>query len=246
MMNPKSIHHRVMFSDLTGCVPPQLITIEGPEAQHLAKVKRARVGEMVGVLDGIGSMGIGEIAEISGSKQRPIIAVMLDHIEMIPPVSPRIQICCPAPKGDRLDRMIDQLTQIGIESWVPLISDRSERDPTAIRQDRLTRIIHEACKQCVRTRSLVIHEPMTLAQAIQNNPMRVVVCDGSGNESLASLDVDTRILIGPEGGWSDEERSRFATSKIQIARLGVHVLRLETAAAVAGSLALANSIPPTV
>ncbi len=246
MMYPKTVHHRVMFSDLAGFLPPQLITIEGAEAQHLARVKRARIGELVGVLDGQGGMGIGEIAEISGSKQRPIIAVMLDRIERIPPVTPRVQICCPAPKGDRLERMIDQMTQIGVESWVPLITDRSERDPTSIREDRITRIIHEACKQCIRTRALVVHEPMVLSEAMSSSGMRVVVCDGSGEESLKPSKDDTRILVGPEGGWSEEERMRFDESKIQTSRLGVHVMRLETAAIVAGSLALAQSVPPTV
>jgi len=235
-----------MFSDLTGCLPPQLITIEGPEAQHLAKVKRARIGEMVGVLDGRGAMGIGEIAEITGSKQRPMVAIMLDRVEMIEPISPRIQICCPAPKGDRLERMIDQLTQIGVESWIPLITERSERDPKAIRQDRLDRIISEAMKQCIRARALVVHEPMTLTQAMTPvDSMRMITCDGSGESSLRPIEVDSaRIFIGPEGGWSDSELTSFAGAGVPLMRIGAHVLRLETAAVVAGSLALANAKTP--
>lgn len=246
MTNSKPIHHRVVFSDLAGCLPPQLITIEGPEAQHLARVKRARVGEMVGVLDGRGAMGIGEIAEITGSKQRPMIAVMLDRVEMIAPVEPRIQICCPAPKGDRLERMIDQLTQIGVESWIPLITDRSERDPKVIRMDRLDRIINEALKQCIRARSLVVHEPMTLAQAMTPvDSMQMLMCDGSGESSLDPIIAGhARIFIGPEGGWSPTELANFTTATIPARRLGVHVLRLETAAVVAGSLMLAHATTP--
>ncbi len=243
---PKPIHHRVMFSDLAGCHPPQLITIEGPEAQHLARVKRARVGEMVGVLDGRGAMGLGEIAEITGSKQRPMIAIMLDRVEMVDPVSPRIQICCPAPKGDRLERMIDQLTQIGVESWIPLISDRSERDPNAIRQDRIERIINEASKQCIRARSLVLHEPMTLTQAMTPvDSMQMFACDGSGESSLGPIETGcARVFIGPEGGWTDNELASFTGASIPVLRIGAHVLRLETAAVVAGSLAIANAKSP--
>ncbi len=236
MMYPKTVHHRVMFSDLAGFLPPQLITIEGAEAQHLAKVKRARIGELVGVLDGQGGMGIGEIAEISGSKQRPIIAVMLDRIERIPPVTPRVQICCPAPKGDRLERMIDQKTQIGVESWVPLITDRSERDPTSIREDRITRIIHEACKQCIRTRALVVHEPMVLSEAMSSSGMRVVVCDGSGEESLKPSKDDTRILIGPEGGWSESEFQYLKQAGVRVVSIGPMTYRAETVPAAALSL----------
>lgn len=238
---PDSIHHRVFFSDLVGCVPPQLITIEGSEASHLAKVKRARIGETVGVLDGRGAMGLGEIAEITGSKQRPMVAVLLDRIEMIEPVMPRVQICCPAPKGDRLERMIDQLTQIGVESWIPLISERSERDPKAIRMDRIERIIHEACKQCIRARVLTVHEPMDLEEAYKTEDhQHLMVCDASGKDALGpdTIGSSARILIGPEGGWSSTERAQFDERSVSICRLGVHVLRLESAAVVAGSLAL--------
>ena len=250
MPTPTTIHHRVMFSDLAQCQPPELITIQGPEAQHLAKVKRARIGEIVGVLDGQGALGIGEIAEITGSKQRPMVAIMLDRIEMIAPTTPRIDICCPAPKGDRLDRMIDQFTQIGVVSWTPLISDRSERDPKTIRLDRLDRIINESLKQCIRVRSLVIHDPMTLEQVLDTDQPEsswpAVVCDGVGQSPLVPSDVGqaARLLIGPEGGWSDAERSVFLNAKLPVRRLGVHVLRLESAAVVAGALALAGASSP--
>ncbi|MFK7759426.1 MAG: 16S rRNA (uracil(1498)-N(3))-methyltransferase [Phycisphaerales bacterium] len=247
MHNPAPIHHRIMFSDLAGCKTPGLMTIDGREAQHLAKVKRARVGEMVGVLDGKGAMGIGEIAEISGSKQRPIIAILLDRVDMIAPIQPRIEICCPAPKGDRLERMIDQLTQIGVDSWIPLVSKRSERNPDSIRTDRLERVINEACKQCIRARSLRIEQPQTLDQALQaTSTDQIIVCDATGESSMITMQFNqpSRVLIGPEGGWSDDERDQFSDSKIQVCRLGAHVLRLESAAVVAGSIALAHAQPP--
>lgn len=247
MHTPIPIHHRIMFSDLALCKTPDLMTIDGPEAQHLAKVKRARVGEMVGVLDGRGAMGVGEIAEISGSKQRPIVAILLDRIDMIAPVHPRIEICCPAPKGDRLERMIDQLTQIGVDAWVPLVSERSERNPETIRTDRLQRIINEACKQCIRARSLRIDEPQTLDQALTSTSTdQVIVCDASGESAMVTMEFDqsSRVLIGPEGGWSDREREYFLESKLHVCRLGAHVLRLESAAVVAGSIALAHAHPP--
>ena len=58
--------------------------------------------------------------------------------------APSIEICCPIPKGDRLDRMIDQLTQLGVDSWTPLITDRSERKAETIRQDRIERNFYSA------------------------------------------------------------------------------------------------------
>jgi len=235
-----------MFSDLVGCVASQSVSIEGPEARHLAKVKRARIGETVGLLDGQGRLGIGTLTEIAGSNQRPVVTIALERIETIEPTKPSIHICTPAPKGDRLERMIDQLTQIGVASWTPLITDRSERDPASIRQDRLDRIINEALKQCIRTSALAVHEPMTIAQALsQTDSMKAIVCDDSGDSSLGPIESgQAQILIGPEGGWSDQERATFQESSIPTRRLGVHVLRLETAAVVAASLTLANATPP--
>jgi len=235
-----------MFSDLAGCLTPQLITIEGPEAQHLAKVKRARIGEMVGVLDGRGAVGIGEIAEITGSKQRPMVAILLDRVCMVEPVSPRVQICCPVPKGDRLERMIDQLTQVGVESWIPLVSERSERDPSAIRMDRIERIINEASKQCIRARALVVHDPMTPSEAISPaDAVEMIACDGSGDSPVAPMNSGSiRVFIGPEGGWTNNELAAFTDAGIPIRRIGAHVLRLETAAVVAGSLLLAGATMP--
>ncbi len=235
----------MIFSDLRGCRCPELITIEGPEAQHLARVKRARIGETVGVLDGQGAMGFGEIAEITGSKQRPMVAILLDHIDMIASVEPRIEICSAIPKGDRLDRMIDQLTQIGVESWRPLICDRSERDPDSIRTDRIERIINEACKQCIRARLLLVQPPMTFTEALANTNVPTIVCDGSGQSTIAPVkDTRSRLLIGPEGGWSDDERAAMRESDAQICRIGVHTLRLESAAVVAASISLSAADSP--
>ncbi len=235
-----------MFSDLSGCSTPQLITIDGTEAQHLAKVKRARIGEAVGVLDGRGAFGIGEIAEISGSKQRPMVAILLDRVRMVEPVSPRVQVCCPPPKGDRLERMIDQLTQVGVESWVPLVCERSERDPHALRMDRIERVINEASKQCIRARALVVHEPMALSNAISpDDSVSMIACDGSGDSPVAPMNSGSiRVFIGPEGGWTSKERESFAEVGIPIRRIGAHVLRLETAAVVAGSVLLAGATMP--
>ncbi len=245
MTTPAPVHHRVLFSDLSGCRCPELITIEGSEAQHLSRVKRARIGELVGVLDGRGAMGLGEIAEITGSKQRPMVAILLDRIEMIAPVEPHIEVCSAIPKGDRLDRMIDQLTQIGVESWRPLICDRSERDPDSIRTDRIERIINEACKQCIRARSLLVQPPMTFAEALAYNDGSTIVCDGSGQSTMSAQTVHrSRILIGPEGGWSDAERQAMHDSDAEVCRIGVHTLRLESAAVVAASIALSNANAP--
>jgi 16S rRNA (uracil1498-N3)-methyltransferase len=245
MTMPAHIHHRVLFSDLSGCRCPELITIEGSEAQHLARVKRARVGELVGVLDGRGAMGLGEIAEVTGSKQRPMVAILLDRIEMIAPVEPHIEVCSAIPKGDRLDRMIDQLTQIGVESWRPLICDRSERDPDSIRTDRIERIINESCKQCIRARSLLVQPPMTFAEALAYDDGTTIICDGSGESTITpSVDRRSRLLIGPEGGWSESEREAMHDSDAKVCRIGVHTLRLESAAVVAASIALSNAHAP--
>ena len=242
MLGALGAEHRAIFSDLSGCVAPALLTLEGPEAHHLARVKRARVGESLLVLDGEGLVGRCEIVEIAGSRQRPIVAAALGSVERVDPVSPRVEVVAPAPKGDRLGSMLDALTQIGVASYRPLVSARSERDPGSLRTDKLERIVLEACKQCIRAHALEVGDPVSLDGVLGDaDGIETVVCLGGSDRVLDGAEKGServRIVVGPEGGWSDEELARIGGSGARAVRLTPHVLRIETACVVASSIVL--------
>ncbi|MGV6814090.1 MAG: RsmE family RNA methyltransferase [Phycisphaerales bacterium] len=241
MPRSDSISHTLMFSDLAAADPASLIRIQGPEAHHAVRVKRIRAGEKVRVLDGIGSIATGTLSEIVGSKSRPEITIELETIVHHPKPSPAVEIWSALPKGDRLDRMIDQLSQIGISTYRPLLCDRSQRKPETIRLDKLQRIAREASKQCQRPWTLEIGEPIAFAEALAQPG--VILADASGGafpdtQINCSITDPTIILIGPEGGWSDAERTRFGATSVPVYRFGSYILRIEAAACSAGSIVL--------
>lgn len=228
--------HRVVFSDLAQAACGSVVSIAGQEGYHAATVKRVRIGDRVGVIDGVGHRGEGRLSSISGHKTRPTIEIEIGEIESVPRSASEVEVWTALPKGDRLETMIDQLSQIGVSRWRPLICDRSERKWEAVKREKIERVVQESAKQCDRAWFLGIGEPIAFEDAIGS--CGVVVADGIGERATTlRADGTTRVvLIGPEGGWSEPERARIAEQSVTMVRVGGHVLRLETAAIAAGTV----------
>lgn len=237
---PRPIQHYLAFSDLRSVPLNQTFEIVGPEAHHAARVKRIRTNEQVGILDGQGHIGTGFVQSIAGSKSKPTITIELASIEYFAPTTPRIEVWSALPKGDRLDRMIDQLSQIGVSTFRPLLCDRSQRKPETIRIDKLERIALESAKQCHRPWTLELSEPISFADALKDPD--IMLADASG-PNLVQDPPRQRVvlLIGPEGGWSDAERDQIAATSVPICRFGLFVLRIEAAACAASAILLASA-----
>jgi 16S rRNA (uracil1498-N3)-methyltransferase len=219
------------------------LAIEGEQARHAVRVRRMNPGEPVILMDGAGRTA--EAAVEGSDKNGPEnswrllvrITTVLEH----PPLAPAIHVLCPAPKGDLLETMIDQLSQIGAASWRPLDSDRSEREPRAGKIDRLLRIAHESAKQCGRPWFLEIGEPVAFDNALRLPG--AVLADAAGvsptrvftDAEPGQWDRGIHVLVGPEGGFSDDERSKARHAGLATVALGPHVLRIGTAAVVAAS-----------
>lgn len=244
MPRSDTISHTVLFSDLAAAEPSSCIQIQGPEAHHAVCVKRIRAGERVRLLDGAGSIAIGTLTQIVGSKSRPEITIQLETIVHHPKPAPAVEIWSALPKGVRLDRMIDQLSQIGISTYRPLVCDRSQRKPETIRLEKLQRIAQEASKQCQRPWTLEFGEPISFAEALDQPG--VILADASGStfpdcQTNHAFSDPTVILIGPEGGWSDAERAKIGATSVPVYRFGSYILRIEAAACSAGSIVLNTS-----
>lgn len=232
------VAHRLYDPDLSAAAPAQR-TLSGPEAHHAARVKRLRVGEPVEVLNGRGLRAAGTVLDINLVRRHdPTITISIEAVSAHAPVSPALAICSPAPKGDALETMIDQLSQVGAASWQLLRSDRSEREPRSI--DRLERAAIESAKQCGRAHFLRIEPPIDLPQILHAPPSNIFIADASGSPCPAILGHAT-LLIGPEGGWSEAERAAFIAAGIPRIRFGPHIMRIETAAVAAAAAILSTS-----
>lgn len=211
------------------------IDVAGDEAAHTLLVKRFDVGDRLEVLDGHGGIADATIAAAGKIKRDPFMTLDLRNIRTVAREEPIIEVCSAVPKGDRAAQLIDQLAQIGAASWRALETDHGVAEAGSHKLDRFTRIAREASKQCGRAWLLRIDEPIGLDAALaRSTGVRVLVADATGTKpSRAGQGVTTRLLIGPEGGWSDRERAAFARAGAAGVCAGPHVMRIETAAVAA-------------
>ncbi|MCL4221269.1 MAG: 16S rRNA (uracil(1498)-N(3))-methyltransferase [Phycisphaerales bacterium] len=210
------------------------ITVSGEEAHHAGRVKRLSPGDHVGLFDGRGLQAKGVVLRAETRGKSPWLEVEIVETHTREPVRPRVVVRSPAPKGDALEWMIDQLSQVGAAAWGLLRTDHAERQPR--RLDRLERTAIESAKQCGRAHLMQLLAPASFDEVWCAAGGLVCAADAGGGPlgNLPPADEIT-LLIGPEGGWSGRERATLSERQVPIVGLGPHVLRLETAAVVGAS-----------
>lgn len=219
-MNPllRSSAAHVFVSSLSSPVP------EPDDAHHLFRVLRLRDGEVVTVSDGQGGW---RCTEVAGTTLRPTG----DEVREAP--AKHCTIAAAIPKGDRLEWMVQKLTEIGVSRIILVHCARSVvRWPAerAERQlNRLGRVAREAAAQSRRTWLPVLEGPLAFASVAGLHG--AVLADPDG-EPLVAASV---VVIGPEGGFTDAELGAGQAR----ARLAETVLRVETAAILAAARVLA-------
>ncbi len=218
--------------------------LTGDEARHLARVMRASVGDRVELFDGRGHAWLAEIRTLGRGQ------VELDLLEngscdegeaLLPPTATcgtpplMLTIAAALPKGDRQKWMVEKLTELGAARLVPLATARSVAEATPSALARLQRQVIEACKQCRRNQLLEITEPLSLQEACHSRDADALglLTDPEGQPAstlLASQPKKILALVGPEGGFTDDERQLAVDAGFQPIRLSPHILRVETAA----------------
>jgi len=138
-------------------------------------------------------------------------------------------------KKDKLEWVIQKCTELGVSAFQPILTGRSEK--LGFNRDRLERILIEATEQSGWGSVPELRDPLPLDRAILEAQVPLVVLDMNGEKSLPSRK-PLGLLIGPEGGWSDDEQTLFAGRSIPVVSLGLSTLRAETACITASSLAL--------
>lgn len=158
-------------------------------------------------------------------------------------------------KFDRMEWVIEKVTELGAECIVPVFARRSEKhlvQAAPARAERWRRIALEASKQARRSDVLRIEDPLPLKTALRqtDQAVRLVLAEQERSTTLHAAigDVLTaagdevpafRIAVGPEGGWSAEEEAMFDAENWKPVSLGPRILRVETAAITAMAVAAA-------
>ncbi len=233
--------HRV-HAPLGSVSPGDRLRIGGDEAQHAARVKRLAVHDTLTVLDGRGRSALARIVKIGKDARAREweLEVSIDRVQDHPRPGPRVEVWSAVPKGGRLDDMVDQLAQIGVDAWAPLRAERSVAGATEHKAERLRRIVVESAKQCGRPWLMELEAGGEISDALRSGA--VVFADAAGtpfnHRALGDDARAVRILIGPEGGWTEAETGAAVRAGAVRARFGAHAMRIETAAVAAAAIVL--------
>ena len=214
------------------------ILLADDQAHHLINVMRAKLGDEVVLFDRTGNEYQTQIVDVA--KKR----LTLKHIATTRPerkLPAKITIAAAMPKGDRQKFLIEKMVELGVASFIPLTTPRSVAQVNAKVISRISKQIIEATKQCRRSYLMEVTEPKTIAQVLDQCVVANQRCyiahpyNAQPMKSVAGEDQTKECvwLIGPEGGFADEEVAQAVDAGWQAISFGEIILRVETAAMVA-------------
>ena len=232
---------------LDGAAVGTTVEVDGDEAHHAVAVRRLRVGEAVVLTDGRGRSVTGAVARTGKRVFSVVVASVLDAPEPVPAVT----VVQAIPKGDRGELAVEVLTEIGVAGIVPWAASRSvavwkgERAAKSLHRWRST--AREAAKQARRPWFPTVSEMASTDEvvALLAGSDLAVVLHEEATASLAGLEVPASgrivVVVGPEGGLTDDEVATFAAAGAVSVRLGAEVLRTSTAGLAAVSALLSRT-----
>jgi 16S rRNA (uracil1498-N3)-methyltransferase len=224
-----------------------VILLTGAEGRHAAAVRRLQPGERVDVADGSGL-----VAEcvVTGQSGRGL-ELEVRARRQVPRPDPLITVVQAIPKGDRGELAVAEMTEVGVDRIMPWAAARcvpvwrAERGARSLARWRAT--AREAAKQSRRAWLPEVTEPASVAdvaQAITKAACAIVLEPGAA-QSLGQLrspeSGDVVVIVGPEGGITEEESAAFRAAGATPCSLGPTVLRTSTAGTVAAAVLLSRS-----
>jgi 16S rRNA (uracil1498-N3)-methyltransferase len=236
---------------LDGVVTGSSVEVSGDEAHHAVAVRRLRVGESVVLTDGAGRAATGTVATTG----KRVFSVTVDSVVVSPRPEPEVVVVQALPKGDRGELAVEMLTEVGVARIVPWAAARSvavwkgERAVKSLARWRST--AREAAKQARRAWFPQVDELASTSdvEALLGDAALGVVLHEEASAPLASFAVPGPdatgpivVVVGPEGGLTEDEVAAFVRAGASSVRLGAEVLRTSTAG-VAATAALLSRTP---
>jgi 16S rRNA (uracil1498-N3)-methyltransferase len=222
-------------------VPPEQVSndcliISGNEFRHLQKVKRKRTGDQIQVTDGDGNFYTVKLNQIKATQATAEI-VKKQRLVGEPLVS--ITLAQGLIRSQKMDWIIEKGTELGVKKIIPVETDFSRLKPSELKYSRWEKIAQSAIKQCGRSCLPQIEKIQKVNDLLENLSKPVffahpgikksvhdVISDLNRKRTLRALS----LLIGPEGGFSEDEVVNFKEWGFHQVQLGNRRLRSETAA----------------
>ena len=224
------------------------VTVSEAEAHHLIHVLRCRIGAKVILFDGQGTEASAEVVSVT---RRDLACVIRSRIQHARPLRPEFTVIASPPKADRLKMMVEKLTEIGVDRLVLLNTSRTVTTPGETRLDKIHSNMIAACKQCRRPFFMELSPLQSMQAALSElqppttNPL-ICIAHPETNNNLTDLYSQTQItrpaavLIGPEGGFTEDEvQAAISCGAVPISWPNT-ILRIETAAIVFATLIMSR------
>jgi len=220
--------HRFYCPDL---VESGSVSLKETEAHHLVHVLRHAAGDLVELFNG---QGLVASCRISTVRKRDVeLEVLSASRDPLPTVS--FTLATAVPKGDRFEWLVEKATELGVSRLIPITTSRSVVDPRDSKLDKLRQAVVTACKQSGRNHLMSIMPVMNWEDLIRTEiPQHRSLLAHPGGVPLSTLslaqDRPILALVGPEGGFSDDEVAVATASGSIAVQMGKNILRIETAA----------------
>jgi 16S rRNA (uracil1498-N3)-methyltransferase len=220
--------------------------IVGDDVKHIYKVLRLEKGNIVNINNCAGGEYIGEILSVDKKEVR---VKLTKEIANNRESYLKISLFQGLPKSSKMDLIVQKAAELGVISVTPIITDRvvvkSELGEFT-KTERWKRIALEACKQCKRSIIPEINTPVefsALIESLREYDLVVVPYENEEGYGIKNLVRDVNIpvrkaaiIIGPEGGFEENEISELKDKNAKIVTLGPRILRTETAGFVCASI----------
>lgn len=223
--------------------PGARVTLEGTAASHVTRVLRLRVGAELTLFNGLGGEHAASIDRAHGGTVTVSVGEQ-NPVEVESPLA--VTLAQGISRGERMDLVVQKATELGATLIVPLLSERSVVRLTAQQKDRKLNhwraIAVAACEQCGRNRLPDIAAPRSVAEFVRGGgapgTVRLLLSPTApiGVQDLERPVAQVTVLIGPEGGLTEEEQQAAIDTGFKAVRMGPRLLRTETAAIAALTL----------
>lgn len=237
MQKPK---HR--FHASPASVSADRIVLGEDEARHAGKVLRLTEGDLILVVDGAGATHEVVLETVSGKQVAG--RILSTQLEVGEPQNELHVALAVLHQPARWETFLEKAVELGCTRITPLMTARTQ--PGRLKERRLESIMISALKQCERSRLPRLDPPMPLDEVLSMGGSLRMICHEAltDGRSLSGLLSDgtglpagpRRVLIGPEGGFTDEEVARAQGLGWTAVWLGQRRLRAETAAMLAAAV----------
>lgn len=212
--------------------------------RYLGRALRLKAGDHVTVFNGEGGEFAATIANIA--KSTSVLSIG-ERRDTTTESSLKLHLVQGVSRGERMDFVVQKATELGIKRLSPVLTDygvvKLDASRAAKRRDHWQKIAESACEQCGRTRPPLIDTPMPLKNWFGSRSKDAdvdLILSPDAHTSLALISAPAKkicLMVGPEGGFSDGEYEDAEVAGCQAVRIGPRILRTETAAVAAITLA---------